>query len=116
MDKLRSVAGEHYKGFSHAEWAFTRYPLTQSLTKLPEVDEKASLEHFKLVLTYAGLVQPDNGRQNNEEELIPLAQNLLERGMKKESLFNELFLQLIKQTTDHPEVFSFLSFLQFNGT
>jgi len=106
--KLRAVTttsgGENYKGFSHAEWAFTRYPLTQSLTKLTEMDEKSALDNFRLVLSYSGLLQPENGRQSNEEELIPLAQNLLERSMKKECLFNELFLQLVKQTTDHPEV------------
>ena len=105
-EKLRSVAGgQHYKGFNHSEWAFTRYPLTQALTKMSEVDEKAAVDTFRLVLTYAGLTLPDQAAgQNNEEELIPLAQTILERSMKKEVLFNELFLQLIKQTTDHPEV------------
>ena len=105
-EKLRNVAGggDHYKGFNHSEWAFTRYPLAQALTRMVEVDEKAAVENFRLILTYAGLVQPENGRQSSEEELIPLAQTILERSMKKECLFNELFLQLIKQTTDHPEV------------
>ena len=108
IDKLRSISssscGENYKGFSHAEWAFTRYPLAQSLIKLTDIDDKAAVENFRLVLTYSGLLQSEDGRPGNEEELIPLAQNLLERSMKKECLFNELFLQLIKQTTDHPEV------------
>lgn len=108
IDKLRAISSgssaENYKGFGHAEWAFTRYPLTQSLIKLSEVDDKAAVENFRLVLTYSGLLQPEDGRPGNEEELIPLAQTLLERSMKKECLFNELFLQLIKQTTDHPEV------------
>ena len=52
-------------GFSHAEWAFTRYPLTQSLTKLSEADEKAALDNFRLVLIYSGLLHSslnaDNG-------------------------------------------------------
>ena len=107
-DKLRAITAnsgaENYKGFNHSEWAFTRHPLAQSLIKLPEVDDRSALDNFRLVLTYTGLLQPGNGRQSNEEELIPLAQTLLERSMKKECLFNELFLQLIKQTTDHPEV------------
>lgn len=107
-DKLRAIAasstGENYKGFGYSEWAFSRHPLSQSLIKLTEPDEKAALENFRLVMAYAGLSQPESSPQNNEEELVPLAQNLLERSMKKECLFNELFLQLIKQTTDHPEV------------
>ena len=107
-EKLRALAsnssGENYKGYTHAEWAFTRHPLSQSLTKLSEIDEKAALDNFRLVLTYSGLLQPEPGNQGSEEELVPLAQTLLDRSMKKECLFNELFLQLIKQTTDHPEV------------
>ena len=106
-DKLRAIAvasGENYKGFTHTEWAFTRHPLAQSLIKLSEIDEKAALENFRMVLVYAGLLQPENSSQGSEEDLVPLAQSLLERSMKKECLFNELFLELIKQTTDHPEV------------
>ncbi|XP_046440084.1 myosin-I heavy chain-like isoform X4 [Daphnia pulex] len=107
IDKLRAISssscGENYKGFSHAEWAFTRYPLAQSLIKFTELDDKAAVDNFRLVLSYSGLLQPEDGHPGSEEELIPLAQTLLERSMKKECLFNELFLQLIKQTTDHPE-------------
>lgn len=106
-DKLRQVtssgSSDSYKGFTHSHWAFTRVPLTQTLTKLTESDEKAALENFSLVLMYSGLVQPPSTQNGSEEGLISLAQTLLERSMKKECLFNELFLQLIKQTTDHPE-------------
>jgi len=53
-----------WAGFSHAEWAFTRYPLTQSLTKLSEVDEKAALDNFRLVLIYSGLLQSSSNMDN----------------------------------------------------
>lgn len=47
--------GETYKGFPHAYWAFSRQPLPQSLSKLPDQEEQAMLQVFQSVLTYAGL-------------------------------------------------------------
>lgn len=38
-----------------------------------------------------------------EDEHVSLLQTILERCMCKESLLCELYLQLIKQTTDHPD-------------
>lgn len=95
--------GETYKGFPHAYWAFSRQPLPQSLTKLPDSEEEIMLKIFQTILNYAGLGQSGETIQRAEDEHITLIQSIMERSMRKESLLNELYLQLIKQTTDHPD-------------
>lgn len=95
--------GETYKGFPHAYWAFSRQPLPQSLTKLPDIEEQTMLQVFQAILTYAGLGQGGDTIQRAEDEHITLIQSIMDRCMRKESLLNELYLQLIKQTTDHPD-------------
>ena len=118
MEKLRAEAMEQevYKGFGHAYWAFTKSDMTQTLSETTETDENQACEVFHLILTYAGLMQKpevENGvdgvhRQvsngnKEEEDHVFLIQTVLDKAMKKDCLVNELFLQLIKQTTDHPE-------------
>ena len=49
--------GENFKGFSHSFWAFTKSQLTQSLTKLPDHDEKLGLQVFSTILVFSGLIQ-----------------------------------------------------------
>ena len=41
--------------------------------------------------------------KQDEEDHVVLIQTVLDKAMKKDCLVNEVFLQLIKQTTDHPE-------------
>ena len=48
-----------------------------------------------------GLVQ--SPKEPDQEDHVFLIQTVLDKAMKKDALVNELFLQLIKQTTDHPE-------------
>ncbi|TRY72029.1 hypothetical protein TCAL_01120 [Tigriopus californicus] len=111
MEKYRAEAlaneqGEIYKGYSHVYWAFTKGGMTQTLAKMVEQDETQALEVFQLILTYAGLLQPnkdDPPCNREEEDHVLLIQTVLDKAMKKDCLVNELFLQLIKQTTDHPE-------------
>jgi hypothetical protein len=38
-----------------------------------------------------------------EDEHVNLIQSIMERCMRKEAVLNELYLQLVKQTTDHPD-------------
>ncbi|XP_020707671.2 myosin-I heavy chain isoform X1 [Athalia rosae] len=95
--------GETYKGFPYAYWAFGRQPIPQSLSKLPEPDEQIALSVFQLVLTYAGLGQNGDAVRSVEDEHVNLIQTIMERCMRKENLLGELYLQLIKQTTDHPD-------------
>ncbi|XP_055618591.1 unconventional myosin heavy chain 6 isoform X1 [Toxorhynchites rutilus septentrionalis] len=110
LEKLRAEHGssvhdhgETYKGFPHAYWAFSRQPLPQSLSKIPDQEEQAMIQVFNSILTYAGLGQNGETVQRAEDEHITLIQSIMDRCMRKESLLNELYLQLIKQTTDHPD-------------
>ncbi|KAF7991609.1 hypothetical protein HCN44_008980 [Aphidius gifuensis] len=110
IEKLRQEHGSHgtdngetYKGFPHGYWAFSRQLITQSLTKLPDTEEPIALNVFQLILTYAGLGQNGDTVRRVEDEHVNLIQSVMERCMRKEVLLGELYLQLIKQTTDHPD-------------
>ncbi|KAF5280393.1 hypothetical protein FQR65_LT03202 [Abscondita terminalis] len=107
LDKLRQEhggdSGETYKGFHYAFWAFSRQPLAQSVSRIPEAEEQIMLQVFQVILTYAGLGQNGEVIRRAEDEHVTLLQSILERCMRKESLLCELYLQLIKQTTDHPD-------------
>jgi hypothetical protein len=73
------------------------------LTKLPDAEEQIALSVFQLILTYAGLGQNGDTVRRIEDEHVNLIQTVMERCMRKETLLGELYLQLIKQTTDHPD-------------
>ena len=113
LEKLRAEAltneqGELYKGFPHTYWAFSKTCLAQTLTAMQEQDEQAALEIFSLILTYSGLFpvtkeEGVSGAGKEEEDHVQLIQSVLDKAMKKDCLVNEVFLQLMKQTTDHPE-------------
>ncbi|XP_062560255.1 unconventional myosin heavy chain 6 [Armigeres subalbatus] len=110
LEKLRAEHGssahdhgETYKGFPHGYWAFSRQALPQSMSKLPDQEEQSMVQVFNSILTYAGLGQNGETVQRAEDEHITLIQSIMDRCMRKESLLNELYLQLIKQTTDHPD-------------
>ncbi|KAL1461041.1 hypothetical protein WDU94_012973 [Cyamophila willieti] len=108
LEKLRLEYGglehsETYKGFSYSFWAFSRSCVVQSLSRLPEADEQIALQMFQIILTYAGLGQNGENVRRAEDEHLSLVQGVMERAMRKDSLLTELYLQLIKQTTDHPD-------------
>ncbi|KAF7267243.1 hypothetical protein GWI33_019512 [Rhynchophorus ferrugineus] len=107
LDKLRQEhggdTGETYKGFHYAFWAFSKQQLLQSISRIPEAEEQTMLQVFQIILTYAGLGQNGDVVRRVEDEHVTLLQTILERCMRKDSLLCELYLQLIKQTTDHPD-------------
>ncbi|KAK6638774.1 hypothetical protein RUM43_007042 [Polyplax serrata] len=106
LDKLRAdFAGETegVKGYPYTFWAFSRQPLVQSFSKIPEAEEQIALQVSQLILTYAGLGQNGDTIRRAEDEHVNLLQTIMERCMRKDILLNELYLQLIKQTTDHPD-------------
>jgi len=121
LEKLRAEAltneqGEVYKGYTHTFWAFCKAMLGQTLSIMTEQDEAAALQIFNLILTYAGLIlvtKEENSpataaaagvrAKDEDDSHVVLIQTVLDRAMRKDCLVNEVFLQLIKQTTDHPE-------------
>lgn len=48
---------EGVKGYPYTFWAFSRQPLVQSFSKIPEAEEQIALQVSQLILTYAGLGQ-----------------------------------------------------------
>ncbi|XP_050438351.1 myosin-I heavy chain isoform X1 [Adelges cooleyi] len=102
-EHIGSEHGETYKGFSGSYWSFSRQPIPQSLSRLSEQDEQTAIQMFQIMLKYAGLGQNGEVVRRAEDEHITLIQTVMERSMRKESLLCELYLQLIKQTTEHPD-------------
>ncbi|KAK7077818.1 Myosin [Halocaridina rubra] len=108
LEKLRQDYGgenaETYKGFHPGYWGFNKSPLTQTLTKIvpPELEQQA-LSISLVILTYAGLNQTAETAATSDDQQLSLVQGILEQCMKRDVLLNETYLQLVKQTTDHPD-------------
>ncbi|XP_074603106.1 unconventional myosin 81F isoform X3 [Brevipalpus obovatus] len=122
-EKMRSEYGgefemECFRHFPQSFWAYSKSPLQQSILVISDPElEMAAINNFNAILAYSGLtLNPDlnkNCEQDTtdwirvtEESQIRLAQNIVDRCVRKDvsDIFkNEFFLQLIKQTTDHPE-------------
>ncbi|XP_075147106.1 unconventional myosin 81F [Haematobia irritans] len=94
---------ETYKGVPHSCWAFSKENISQCLTKMSDQDESVMMQIFQAISTYAGLGISGDAAQRAEDEHITIIQSIMSRCMRKETLVNELYLQLIKQTTDHPD-------------
>ncbi|XP_015788511.1 myosin-VIIa-like isoform X2 [Tetranychus urticae] len=130
MDKMKLEYGaefesECFKNFPHSFWAYSKSTIQNSILVISDPDlESTSINNFNAILAYTGLAlaqdlsanrpQEDDSSQTDENEWprvkekdhIRLAQSIIDRCTRKDSsdIFkNEFFLQLIKQTTDHPD-------------
>ncbi|XP_068157949.1 LOW QUALITY PROTEIN: unconventional myosin-VIIa [Drosophila tropicalis] len=95
--------GETYKGFTHSFWAFSKQQIPFCLSTISDQDETIMVQIFDSILTFSGLGTSGETIKRAEDEHIRIVQSIMDKCMKKESLLNELYLQLIKQTTDHPD-------------
>ncbi|XP_048486059.1 myosin-I heavy chain [Plutella xylostella] len=118
IDSCNSRAGEVYKGFPPHYWGWAR-TLPHSLTRLNDAEEVAAMQIFKDIMSHAGLSTSEgrttnlannnsvssggSGGAEDGDDRTALAQALLQRCLQKDSLLAELYVQLIKQTTDHPD-------------
>uniref|UniRef100_A0A2A4JE57 Myosin motor domain-containing protein n=1 Tax=Heliothis virescens TaxID=7102 RepID=A0A2A4JE57_HELVI len=114
LDIAAESQGESYKNFPAGYWCWSR-TLPHSLTKLNEAEEVAAMQIFKDIMSHAGLSANPEGSSTNlannnsgtheadSDDRVALAQALLQRCLQKDTLLCELYMQLIKQTTEHPE-------------
>ncbi|KAL7725816.1 hypothetical protein ACLKA6_015899 [Drosophila palustris] len=65
--------------------------------------ETIMIQIFDSILQFSGLGTSGEAVNRAEDEHIRIVQSILDKCMRKDSLLNELYLQLIKQTTDHPD-------------
>ncbi|CAG5127788.1 unnamed protein product, partial [Candidula unifasciata] len=102
MDRMRSVsASDGSASFSVDFWSYTKTPIRQSLTMIfdPSMEESA-VKMFTQLLIYAGIEESED---SNEEMRMNMVQALMQRCLESDFICNEFFLQLVKQTTDHPD-------------
>ncbi|KAM7300155.1 myosin-VIIa [Ixodes scapularis] len=105
MEKLRQEYGsEGYKSYQHTYWAFSKSAIGQSFLVMAEPQvETTACKLFTSILIFSGLLEEEDTEWHGQRDLIQLAQSVMECCMVREVLLNELFVQLIKQTTDHPD-------------
>lgn len=123
IDYAAEFDSEIFRSFPHSFWAYSKSGLQNSIMVISDPEQEGeSINNFNAILAYSGLAfaGETNGSNNgpdapNEEsewsrpgerDPVRLAQKIIERCCRKEAsdIFrNEFFLQLIKQTTDHPD-------------
>jgi hypothetical protein len=77
------------------------------LVPLPQLNSEdgddIAVKLFNSLLIFAGLLTTGGFEVPDDAGFVLLVQNVLGRCLEREELAAELFLQLIRQTTDHPE-------------
>nr|XP_022328918.1 unconventional myosin-VIIb-like isoform X3 [Crassostrea virginica] len=120
MERLRSstmAVGQ----FDISYWSFSKSAIKQALSVLDAPMEEQAIKMFSSILIYSGLEEPAKpfhiGSIFDSVEMIQrilcgkeekldmtsLIQNVVNKCMDSDQLCNEFYLQLIKQTTDHPD-------------
>ncbi|XP_022328925.1 unconventional myosin heavy chain 6-like isoform X10 [Crassostrea virginica] len=99
MERLRSstmAVGQ----FDISYWSFSKSAIKQALSVLDAPMEEQAIKMFSSILIYSGLEEPG---KEEKLDMTSLIQNVVNKCMDSDQLCNEFYLQLIKQTTDHPD-------------
>ncbi|XP_076464756.1 myosin-VIIa-like [Babylonia areolata] len=101
LDKLRSYASSDAgSNFSVDFWSYTKTPLRQSLTLIHNpAQEETAIKMFNCILIYSGIEES----ADTDEDHVTMMQNVMLKCLESDFLCNEFYLQLVKQTTDHPD-------------
>merc|ERR1719171_2977823 len=92
------------KAFPEKYWSYTKSKLPQTLTVMPDGElENVALDMFNSVLVYSGLASSGGYSVDGDRDHIVLVQTVIQRCLDREELCNELYMQLIKQTTEQPD-------------
>ncbi|XP_056022495.1 myosin-I heavy chain-like isoform X9 [Ostrea edulis] len=99
MERLRSstMTVGH---FDISYWSFSKSCIKQALSVLDPQTEEQAIKMFSSILVYSGLGEPG---KDEKPDLTSLIQNVIHKCMDSDQLCNEFYLQLIKQTTEHPD-------------
>lgn len=90
--------------FPRAYWSYSKAKLTQPLSIMhgPET-ETIALRTFISLLIFAGIVKEGGFEETEDSGHVLLVQTVIGKCLEKEDVCNELYLQLVKQTTDQPD-------------
>ncbi|XP_035824689.1 myosin-I heavy chain [Aplysia californica] len=102
LEKLRSwSSSDAGTQFSVDYWSYTKTAIKQSLTVIHDPSlEEAAVKMFTQILIYAGI---EEHADPSDPERISLVQMLMQKCLESDFTCNEFYLQLVKQTTDHPD-------------
>lgn len=98
LEQLEKIYDSRY-------WAYSKSRLSQPLTQMTSEDgPETALKAFTTTLIFAGLASEGGFELPDDPGYLGMLQNLIGQCLEKEDVCNEIYLQVIKQTTDQPEV------------
>jgi myosin-7 len=104
MDNVKKKRDDEYeKTWPKSWWSYSKNKLTHSLTVLENDDEDIALKMFMSILIFGGMSQSGGFEADEDPERTTMVQMVIAKCLEKDSLANEFYLQLIKQTMDHPD-------------
>ncbi|OUM64595.1 hypothetical protein PIROE2DRAFT_60556 [Piromyces sp. E2] len=87
-------------GYSDADWNFSKSRISNSLTNIenPEEDQRAATIYYNLLL-YSGIIS----QFTSTEKPNTIIQNTISAAMESPTLCDEIYMQLIKLTSNCPD-------------